>query len=294
MFEETRGRLGEGTFGLAGKIGLANLREPQWEMQLRGANLAFLADENLRLLGTPDLEAGGSRQSGEIKGTLGLDGSAVLRGLNVTPQLAAAPSAQPPVAPSPFPRPLAAWTLDLKMMSSTPIPVGPDGADGSLVPDLYLQGTVGEPLLLGTVRADKLQVRWPAEAKLTAAGRIHFTREKPWMPVLDLTGAGEAGPYDIRAGVFGALDERKLLLSSAPPLTIEQIVLLLTTGVSPVPLPPSAPATPADKLTAEPSWLELDNIRGLLGWNTGEGVSGGEGGEISPGGGTTGYEWNWR
>jgi|GEM_PF-1606914 len=291
VFEETRGRLGEGTFGLAGKIGLANLRDPQWEVQLRGANLAFLADDNLRLLGSPDLEARGNKEAGEIKATLALDGSAVLRGLTVTPQLAAAPSAQATAAPSPVPRPLAAWTLDLKMTSAAPIAVGPDGADGSLAPDLYLQGTVGEPLLLGTVRADRLQVRWPAEAKLTASGRIHFTREKPWLPVLDLTGAGQAGPYDIRAGVFGLLDERKLFLSSTPPLTTEQIVLLLATGVSPVPLPP---ATPADKLAAEPSWLELDNLRGLLGWPTGEGASGGEGGEIFLGGGTAGYKWNWR
>ena len=180
------------------------------------------------------------------------------------------------------------------MKSAAPIPVGPAGADGFLAPDLYLRGTVGEPLLVGTIHADELQVHWPSGAKLAASGRIHFTREKPWLPVLDLAGSGRAAAYDIRAGVFGALDERKLLLTSAPPLTTEQIVVLLTTGVSPVPLPPELAATPEDKLTAEPSWLELDNIRGLLGWNTGEGAPGGEGEAISLGGGTVGYEWNWR
>jgi translocation and assembly module TamB len=293
-FEETRGRMGEGTFGLAGKIGLANLRELPWEFQLRGANLDFFADENLQLRGTPDFAARGSRQSGAIQGILGLDGSAVLRGLTITPQLSAAAPVSAPPASSPAATSLAAWTVDLKMSSATPISVGREDEGGTLTPDLYLQGTVGEPLLLGTIGAEKLSVRWPSEAKLTAAGRVHFTREKPWMPVLDLTGVGQAGPYDIRAGVFGPVDERRLLVSSSPPLTTEQIVLLLTTGVSPVPLPPSAPATPEDKLTAEPSWLELDSIRGLLGWNTGEGAAGGEGEAISLGGGTVGYEWNWR
>jgi hypothetical protein len=38
----------------------------------------------------------------------------------------------------------------------------------------------------------------------------------------------------------------------------------------------------------------LDNIRGLLGWNTGEDVPGGEGEAISLGGGAAGYEWSWR
>ena len=294
VFEETRGRMGEGTFGLAGKIGLSKWRDPRWDVQLRGANLAFYADENLRLLGTPDLEARGTKAAGEIKGTLALDGSAVLRGLTITPQLTAAAPAPATAASPPAAEPLAAWTVDLKMTSSAPIGVGPDGAGGSLTPDLYLQGSVDEPLLLGTIRADRWQIYWPSGAKLTATGRIHFTREKPWMPVLDLTGAGQAGAYDIRAGAFGPADERRLLVSSAPSLTTEQIVLLLGTGVSPVPLSPSGPATPQDKLTAEPSWLELDSIRGLLGWNTGEGVPGAEGEAISLGGGAAGYEWSWR
>ena len=296
VFEETRGRMGEGTFGLAGKIGLSNWRDPRWEVQLRGANLAFYEDDNLRLIGTPDVEARGTKGAGEIKGTLGLDGSAVLRGLTITPQLTAAAS---PASDAPAPsvaRPLAAWTLDLKMTSSAPFGLGPDGADGSLVPDLYLQGTVGEPLVLGTVRADNWRVRWPSGAELTAAGRIHFTREKPWMPVLDLAGAGEAGPYDIRAGLFGPLEERRLLLSSAPPLGTGQIVLLLTTGVSPVPATGAdlAPLTAEQKMTTEPSWMDLDKVRGLLGWGTAAAPADVAPAEWSLGREAVGYEWSWR
>ncbi|MGA0849425.1 MAG: hypothetical protein ACO3RX_05690, partial [Chthoniobacterales bacterium] len=153
---------------------------------------------------------------------------------------------------------------------------------------------VTKPLLLGTVAAEQLQLTWPSGAGLTVAGRVGFTRGKPWMPVLDLTGAGRAGVYDILAGVFGPLGERRLLLSSSPPLATEQIVLLLTTGVSPVPVPPAASATPEDKLTAEPSWLELDSIRGLLGWSADGEASGGESAAISLGGAAAGYEWSWR
>ncbi|MGA0848740.1 MAG: translocation/assembly module TamB domain-containing protein, partial [Chthoniobacterales bacterium] len=271
VFEETRGRMGEGMFGLAGKIDFANLRAPQWEVSLRGENLKFYADENLALTGTPDLTGRGTKENGEVKGTLGLDGSAVLRSPTLAPRLVAAESSAASTTVSPkLTGPLSAWTLDLKMSSTAPIPVGADGADGLLAPDLYLQGTVAEPLLLGTLGIDRLQVSWPSGAKLAAAGRCHFTREKPWQPVLDLTGAGEAGPYDIRAGLFGLLDERKLLLSSAPPLTTEQIVLLLTTGVSPDPTAGAAlaPLSAEQRMNTEPSWLDLDKVRGLLGWGT--------------------------
>ena len=295
VFEETRGRMGEGTFGLAGKIIFSDWRNPRWESQFRGANLSLYADENLLLKAGPDLAANGTEESGEIKGTLGLEGSAVRRALAVTPKLlAAAPETTPDTVPPPATRP-AAWTLGLKLTSAAPIPVGADGAAGSLVPDLYLQGTVQEPLLMGTIHADKLEVAWPSGAKLAAAGRVHFTAAKPWIPVLDLAGAGEAGAYDIRAGVFGPLDEKKLLLSSAPPLTTGQMVLLLTAGASPAPAaaPDTNLPTAEQRMNTEPAWLDLDKVRGLLGWGT-QTPSEGETAEWSLGREAVGYEWGWR
>ena len=295
VFEGGRGRMGEGTFGLAGKIGLADWRNPQWETQLRGENLSLYADENLQLKGSVDLEARGSKESGSIKGAVGLDGSAVIRRLTITPKLGASASESAPAGISADPRAFANWTLDLVVTTASPIGIGPDGADGSTIPDLYLQGTVGEPLLLGTIRADRLTVGWPSGAKLMAAGRIHFTRERPWVPVLDLAGLGEAGAYDIRAGFFGPLDERKLLLSSAPPLATEQIVLLLATGVSPVPGATGdiAASTAEQKMNTDPSWLDLDKVRGLLGWGT-SAPDAASPAEWSLGSEAVGYEWGWR
>jgi len=65
----------------------------------------------------------------------------------------AAAAAPEPSAKPKARRPFADWSLDLKM-SAAALPVGASAEDGSLVPDLYLQGTVGEPLLLGTIRVD--------------------------------------------------------------------------------------------------------------------------------------------
>lgn len=287
VLEEARGRMGEGTFGFAGKVGFANWRDPQWDVQLRGENLSLYADENLQLKAVADLKARGNKAAGEIKGTFGLDGSSVRRALSLSPQLVTTLPAASPAAATATRSSFAAWTLDLKMTTAVPIAVGTEGQDGSLAPDLYLQGTAGAPLLLGTIRADKLRIRWPSDAKLLAAGRIHFTREMPWVPVLDLAGVGAAGRYDIRAGAFGPLSERKLLLSSAPPLGTEQIVLLLTTGVSPVPL------TSEQKMSAEPSWLDLDKVRGLLGWGTDVGDAAAPA-EWSLGLEAIGYDWSWR
>ena len=293
--EGARGRMGEGTFGLAGKVGFANWRDPQWESQLRGENLSLYADENLQLKVRADLKARGHRESGTIKGTLGLGGTRVVRGLVITPKLGGAAADALPVAPTRKPAPFARWTLDLAMTSDSTIGVGPDGADGALSPDLYLQGSIGEPVLLGTIHTDKLKLGWPSGADLSVAGRIHFTRERPRVPILNLAGAGEAGPYDISAGIFGPLDERKLFLSSAPPLNGEQIVLLLTTGVSPVPSTSAeiAPPSAEQKMNSEPSWLDLDKVRGLLGWGT-QTAGNEEEAEWSLGREAVGYEWSWK
>lgn len=305
VFEETRivlaetsARSGEGTFGLAGRVDFADRRHPAWEIRLHGEGMKFYEDENIRWQGRPDLEARGNHDGGEVTGSIDLSGTSVRRGLAAAPQLGPASETAAAAPLRLTAQPFAAWRLDVQATSSAAWPVGPDGVDGALQPDLYLQGTLGEPLLLGTVQVSGLQVVFPSRIPLTAAGSVHFTRAQPWLPVADLTGAGKAGPYDIQAGLFGPLGGQNLFLSSTPALEAGQIVLLLTTGVSPVPASGgAAPQLDAEaKLTSEPSWLDLDRIRGLLGWSTGEsgGFESAEESEWARPAAAVGYEWGFR
>ena len=296
VLKETRARMGEGTLGVAGSVDFADRRDPVWEILVRGEALLLYADEYFRVMAAPDLAARGNKETGEVKGSIDLGGTAVTGGLVVTPQLGGIETA---AMASPFRMtlsPFAGWTLDLKMSAADRLPVGPDGTEGSLAPDLFLRGTAGEPVLSGTVQVEGLTVAFPSRAKMTARGKVHFTSAQPWVPVLDLVGAGEAGAYDFRAGAFGPFDRRALLLSSVPPLAAEQIVLLLTTGVNPVPAAAAemAPLTPAAKMQAEPSWLDLDKIRGLFGWGTENTAEDGSGMEWSLGEEAVGFAWGWR
>lgn len=294
VFEEARATLGGGTVGLAGGVDFTDRRNLAWELLWRGEEARIYEDENVRVQGAIDIGARGNRDGGNIRGTLGLDGSAVLRGLVVTPQLGAV---RGPEASAPFrvtSGPWRDWALEVKLGASQALVVGREGEGGAVVPELFLRGTPSAPLLSGTVRVDRLAVGFPARGRIDLSGAVHFTREKPWSPVLDLTGRGEAGPYDLRAGAFGPLGERRLLVSAAPPLTAEQIVLLLNTGVAPVPATASevAALTPEEKMQAEPSWLDLGRIRGLLGWGTAGEDGAAE--QWSLGEDVLGYEWAWR
>jgi len=296
VLEETRGRMGEGTLGVAGSVDFADRLTPVWEILLRGENLLAYDSDTLRLVFRPDVEARGSRESGEIKGTIGLDGSSLPRSIVLTALAPIAPTNAPREAPilpdAPFPQ----WKLDLKLSASAPLSLGRDGSRGTVAPDLYLQGTFSDPLLLGTVEVEGLTASFSSRAEVILSGGIHYTAQKPWVPMLDLVGGGQAGAFDLRIGAFGPLDERKLLVSSRPALAPEQLLVMLTTGVSPVPTNDAEIASPSPeaKLNADPAWLDMQKIRGLFGWGT----------EAETADSTTpqwklddeaiSYEWDWK
>ena len=295
--EETSAKMGEGILGAEGSIDMANRHNPGWDIRLRGVGLGIYENDHLLLRGTGSLEARGNGEGGEVKGTIDLDGSEVRGAVVLAPRLGLESAAAAGVAPLRVAlEPFAGWKLDLKAGSSVPLRAGPAEGAGSLEPDLYLQGTLGEPFLLGTLRAANLPVTFSSRGRLAAAGAFHFTREQPWVAVLDLVGAGQAGPYDIRAGAFGPISTPKLFLSALPPLTTEQIVMLLTTDVVPVSAGAQdlAPLTPEAKMEAEPAWLDLDKIRGLFGWGTDAASEEKTASERSLGGEPVGFGWTWQ
>ena len=296
-FEETSAKMGEGILGARGSLDFANRHNPGWEILLQGEGLSIYENDHLLLRGKGGFEARGNRESGEVKGAIDLVGSEVRRAVVLTPRLGFEPAGAAGVAPWRVAlEPFAGWKLDLKTGSSAPLRAGPAKGGGLLEPDLYLQGTLGEPLLLGTLRGANLPVTFPSRGRLAAAGAFHLTREQPWVAVLDLVGAGEAGPYKLRAGAFGPMSAPQLFLSTLPPLSTEQIVMLLTTDVTPLPAsaPDLASLTPEAKMEAEPAWLDLDKIRGLFGWGTDAALEEKTASEWSLGGEPVGVGWAWE
>ena len=292
VLEETRASIGDGTIGLTGRVNFADRGNPAWEILLRGENAGFYEDDNLQLVARGDIEARGDNRAGAVRGALDLAGSVVRRGVMLKPVLAEEPAA-PLVPPTGFSAgPWSAWDWSVNMFTHVPLAVGTDGAGGGVRPEVSIGGTLGEPLLLGTVHVEQAVVRLPTAATLSAAGKLHFTREKPWVPVMDVVGLGEAQSYNIRAGVFGPLGERNLYLSSTPELTVEQIVMLLATGIAPEPKGASPEEfVPEERIKSEPSWLDLGKIRGLLGWGAQAAT------DAAPwmlGDNATGYTWEWK
>lgn len=295
-FVDAQAEVGGRALQWSGGVELQDPASPAWDVTVRAKSLPLFGNETVRLQTTAELRALGNRAGGKVDGSIDLAGSAVLKGVAVDPGLQTATAGHfQPVARAAS-GPFAGWQTDIKITSSTPVPVGAAGNLGWLEPDLYLQGEPGSPLLLGSLHVKDLQIGLPSASVMTVGGDVHFTREFSWRPWIDLRGITRLGGHEVRAGFVGPLDERKLELAAEPALTLPQAVILLDTGVAPATATvEQVAALHTEAQASRASWPGLDKLRGLLGWDdeastTTEGKAAELGGE----GGVASYDWTLR
>lgn len=285
--EAARARMGEGALQLDGMMNFRDIGNPSLELLLRGEGLHLYDNDHLLLLAQANLEAKGNLQGGLIRGQFVLDGTQVRSNLQVAPQF----GTKEGLLDRPFwdnsSSSLASWTLAIDLTATAPLSMGEN--DGKLHPKLSLSGSLGQPLLLGTIGVEKLDVFSPSGMCLLWHGAVYFTDAYPWMPYLDLTGVTEEGGYTLMAGAFGLVEAQRFWVSSSPRLSSEQIVLFLATGVSPVlAVEPEIGETGTKaRSTADPSSFDPSKF-GVLPPLGGAGSTENEEGLL------TGYRWEFR
>jgi translocation and assembly module TamB len=95
---------------------------------------------------------------------------------------------------------------------------------------LQLRGTLGEPLAVGEVRLDGMTLAFPFASLEVKQGMVILSSENAHEPRLFVTATGRAFGYDIRLQVTGTAQDPIPEFSSVPPLTSEDILLMVTTG----------------------------------------------------------------
>lgn len=129
--------------------------------------------------------------------------------------------------------PLADATLDIQISADEPLTLRNNVIDGGLWPNLALRGTGDVPRLEGSLRLAPTSVDLPASQLLLQGGSIRFDGTAPLIPRLELTGTARKLGYDITVGISGDYDAPEVRLSSSPPLTDDEILLLLLAGRPP-------------------------------------------------------------
>jgi len=129
--------------------------------------------------------------------------------------------------------PLADWRLAVRVTGDRFLKVRSSIFNGEVSANLNLQGTLKEPVALGDVRIDSGYVRFPFASLKVQQGFVTLTSQDPYQPQLLISAAARQYGYDIKMEVSGPAGAPVLQFSSTPPLSSEQILLMVTAGELP-------------------------------------------------------------
>jgi translocation and assembly module TamB len=168
-----------------------------------------------------------------ISGVAHLRNSFYLSDLSaLVPGKVASPSARPPYFSIQEPH-LADWRLAVTVDGVRFLKVRSTVFSGEVSANLTLQGTLKDPIALGDLRIDSGIVRFPFANLQVQQGLVNLTSQDPYHPQLLVSAISKQFGYDIRMEVSGTADAPIIQFTSNPPLSSEQIVLLITAGQMP-------------------------------------------------------------
>jgi translocation and assembly module TamB len=142
------------------------------------------------------------------------------------------PDQRPPYFSVPQP-PFGDWQLDVRVKGDRFMNVISPAFKGEVSAGLHLMGTLREPLAVGTVSIDQGKILFPFGTLQIENGRVELRREDPYRPRLDFRGQGENFGYTITVDLQGPMDAPNLTFQSVPPLTAQQILMMLSAGEIP-------------------------------------------------------------
>ncbi len=207
---------------------------PSGRLHLRGSDVLLTRSNDLRLRADVDLELEVDATAKFLRGELVLTDALYARRHEIL---------RGPVSSSGT----RAWQLfsfesaalsdlqfDVKIKSEKQaLEIDSNIAKGSARPDLVLSGTGRSPQLTGALFFDPTRVLLPATSLTLTSGTVTLDRREPLEPRLDLQLEGRLRGFDVRARVGGKLSAPTTELSSVPPLSHEDLVMLILSGQTP-------------------------------------------------------------
>lgn len=207
---------------------------PPFMIHLRGTNVPLLRQASLLLRADLALALTNPPSGpGMVVGGVTLRDSLFLASLqSLIPENTATPAQHPPYF-SVAAQPWAGWHLDLQVNGDQFLRVQTPVFHGKASTTMKLQGTLGNPLALGEVKIASGVITFPFGNLSVDQGFISLTSDNPYHPRLFVTAQAQQFGYNVKLEVAGTVDAPVVQFSSTPPLTSQEIVLMLTTGQLP-------------------------------------------------------------
>lgn len=233
IIEQAVAHLGGQPVHVTGQLTLLTNQLPTGRLRIAGTNLSLARLPTLFLRGDLDLEL--SRTAGEtplITGRVQLTNTLYLPNLMDIVVDVTRPETRPPYFTVPDP-PLASWRLDLKVQGDRFARVISPFFKGEVSANVRVTGTLKEPRVLGGATVDSGHLLFPFGAVQVENGRVSLTEENPFRPQIDLQGGGLNFGYHVRLDLDGPVDAPNLSVTSVPPLSSKEILLMLAAGEVP-------------------------------------------------------------
>ena len=222
--------------------GQADLRGTEWlqhqlppfVLRLHGTNVPLVRQPEVVVRSDLDLSVLKTNAAAPVvSGRVHFRDSFFLADLTaLIPGKIAGPTRRPPYfsMEDPF---LADWHLAITADGVRFLKVRTPLFNGEVSANLNLQGTLENPIALGDLKIESGVVRFPFASLDVQQGLVSLSSQDPYHPQLTVNAASKQFGYDIRMNVTGPVDAPVIQFNSTPPLSSEQILLMVTAGELP-------------------------------------------------------------
>ena len=230
------GELGGAPFQISGSVMRNNDSGADADLRLQGENLLFYRSEGLKARADTDLTIKGPVKRLEVAGEVAITDGRLVKYFDLLSTLKGSSKPKTDLGLQLFSigqPPLSDMVFDVRLTSKKPFMIRNNLVRGAVRPELKLAGTGRIPVLVGEVYLDPTRISLPAGSLLFESGVIRFDPNRPDRPTLDLVGTSKMLGYDVTMLVEGPYDEPVVTLSSVPPLSNQELVLLVIAGQQP-------------------------------------------------------------
>jgi translocation and assembly module TamB len=224
--EELTAKLGSGTLKATGDIGVDGRALGAYQLTVTGRGVSVTALEGLETAWNADLTLTGRGARGIVRGQARLVRGSYTRDLAILPMLLESGPPGPPIEGG---RDIALQIglhLDDNLVVRSPqARIRAGGA-------LLLQGTVAQPVILGTIETQDGRMTFRRNRFTLENAVVRFDDPRRINPYLDVRALTRIRTYDVTMWLSGRPDDLTIRFSSEPPLPQEDLLALVTLGAT--------------------------------------------------------------
>ena len=232
--EDLSGQIGGQPVRASGYVNIPLGGELDYEVNLQSTNVPIARTVDFLLRGDMQVKLkGASTNPPTITGNVTLhDGLFLQYASDFVWSKPKQPELQPPYF-SVTNEPFSDWKLDLKVRGDHFLRVRTPIFSGQLSANVQLQGTLGDPVMTGDARVESGRIVFPFGTLNVELGDAALNSADARGPNLRVNASGRNFNYTVRLEVRGPADGANIQFSSTPPLTSEEILMMLTAGQIP-------------------------------------------------------------